>query len=71
MKHLLRVAALMLPTVAAGCQELKQKHGDRMIIGGLDIGQRLSGVSLKLLAFERLLQDYSSWQVRTCCVSYE
>ena len=61
-------AALMLPTVEAGCQELKQKHGNRMIIGGLDIGQRLSGVSLKLLAFERLLQDYPSWQSKVVMV---
>jgi trehalose 6-phosphate synthase/phosphatase len=56
------VAVLKLPSVDAGYNQLKSKHGSRMIIGGLDIGQRLSGVSLKLLAFERLLHDYSSWQ---------
>jgi trehalose 6-phosphate synthase/phosphatase len=55
-------AVLKLPSVDAGYNQLKSKHGSRMIIGGLDIGQRLSGVSLKLLAFERLLHDYSSWQ---------
>ena len=65
---LLHVAVLMLPSVDAGYNELKAKHGSRMIIGGLDIGQRLSGVSLKLLAFERLLHDYSSWQSRVVMV---
>ena len=58
----------MLPTVQAGYNEMKAKHGKRMIIGGLDIGQRLSGVSLKLLAFERLLQDYPSWQHKVVMV---
>lgn len=58
----------MLPSVDAGYNELKAKHGNRMIVGGLDIGQRLSGVSLKLLAFERLLQDYSSWQSKVVMV---
>lgn len=66
--HYYSVAALMLPTVQAGYDELKAKHGKRMIIGGLDIGQRLSGVTLKLLAFERLLQDYPSWQHKVVMV---
>jgi trehalose 6-phosphate synthase/phosphatase len=54
-------AALMLPSVQQGKDEWQKKHHGRTIIGGLDIGQRLSGVSLKLLAYERLLQDYPSW----------
>lgn len=58
----------MLPTVQAGYVELRGKHGDRMIIGGLDIGQRLSGVSLKFLAYERLLQDYPTWKTRVVMV---
>jgi trehalose 6-phosphate synthase/phosphatase len=55
-------AALLLPSVQAGREELKRKHFGRSIIGGVDIGQRLSGASLKLLAYERLLQDYPNWQ---------
>jgi trehalose 6-phosphate synthase/phosphatase len=55
-------AALKLPSVQAGRDQLRQKHQGRTIIGGLDIAQRLSGTSLKLLAFERLLQDYPSWK---------
>jgi trehalose 6-phosphate synthase/phosphatase len=61
-------AALKLPSVAEGCQKLKEAHGDRKIICGVEIGQRLSGTSLKLLAFERLLQDYPSWQEKVVMV---
>jgi trehalose 6-phosphate synthase/phosphatase len=55
-------AALMLPSVESGMKFLRDKHKGRFTIGGCDIGQRLQGVSLKLLAFERLLKDYPSWQ---------
>ena len=60
--------ALALPSVQRNIQTLKEKHGDRIIIGGVDIGQRLSGTSLKLLAYERLLQDYPSWQSKVVMV---
>ena len=42
--------------------ELKAAHEDRIIIGGLDVCQKLSGVTLKLLAFESLLTDYPVWR---------
>lgn len=61
-------AALMLPSVATTKEALKAKHEGRLIIGALDIGQRLSGVTLKLLAFERLLQDYPSWHGKVVLV---
>lgn len=61
-------AALMLPSVQTGRDELKKKHEGRIIIGGVDIGQRLSGASLKLLAYERLLQDYPTWQSKVVMV---
>lgn len=54
-------AAIQLPTVPDGVQNLKSKYTDRHIIAGMDIGQRLQGVELKLLAYERLLRDYPSW----------
>jgi len=41
---------------------LKAKYSGRSIVGGVDIAQGLSGVSLKLLAFERLLADYPNWR---------
>jgi trehalose 6-phosphate synthase/phosphatase len=54
--------------VAKGCQDLKTKHGNRQIICGCDIGQRLNGTSLKFLAYERLLQDYPAWQQKVVLV---
>eukprot|EP00752_Nemacystus_decipiens_P011628 g10323.t1 len=37
---------------------IKKKHGNRIIMAGMDVCQKLSGVTLKLLAFERLLTEY-------------
>lgn len=42
--------------------KMRQDHASRKIIAGVDITQRLSGISLKLLAFDRLLSDYPVWQ---------
>jgi trehalose 6-phosphate synthase/phosphatase len=61
-------AAMQLPSVATGCQALLERHKSRIIISTVDIGQRLSGSSLKLLAFERLLQDYPAWQTKVVMV---
>jgi len=61
-------AALALPSVGQGAEGLKSKHGGRQIICGVDIGQRLSGTSLKLLAFERLLRDYPIWKQKVVMV---
>lgn len=61
-------AALKLPVVETERRSLRQTHGDRSIICGVEIGQRLSGSSLKLLAYERLLQDYPTWQPKVVMV---
>jgi len=61
-------AALLLPSVEQTKRALKEKHKFRLIIAGCDIGQRLQGVALKLLAFERLLKDYPAWQSRVVMV---
>ena len=61
-------AALMLPSVQTGAEELRHKHQGRTIIGALDMGQRLSGTSLKLLAYERMLQDYPLWKSKVVMV---
>lgn len=52
------------PDVRTLSCNMKQKHLGRCIISGIDIAQGLSGISLKLLAFERLLTDYPNWQNR-------
>lgn len=55
-------ALMSFPSVQDDAEALRQKHEGRTIIAGIDVAQRLSGVSLKLLAFERLLTDYPVWQ---------
>lgn len=57
-----------MPSVEVARKALKDKHGKRKIISTVDHGQRLSGTSLKLLAFERLLKDYPSWQSKVVMV---
>lgn len=66
--HYCSPAALAFPAVETGCQALRAQHGDRQIICGVDIAQRLSGTSLKLLAYERLLQDYPTWKSKVVLV---
>ena len=66
--HYCSPAALAFPAVETGCQALRAQHGDRQIISGVDIAQRLSGTSLKLLAYERLLQDYPTWKSKVVLV---
>lgn len=41
---------------------LKDSFGGKMVIGSIDRLQRLKGIMLKLLAFERLLQDCPRWR---------
>ena len=55
-------ALLEYPKVKEEAEALQKKHEGRSIISGIDVAQRLSGVSYKLLAFERLLTDYPVWQ---------
>ena len=55
-------ALLVFPSVQEESTYLKKKHEGRSIIAAIDVAQRLSGVNLKLLAFERLLTDYPVWQ---------
>lgn len=55
-------ALLVFPSVQEEAAYLQKKHEGRSIIAAVDVAQRLSGVSLKLLAFERLLTDYPVWQ---------
>lgn len=65
--HLLTVA-MNFPTAINGAAELKSKHDGRAIIAGVDVAQYLSGVSLKLATYERLLQDSPSWRNKVVLV---
>lgn len=61
-------ASLRLPSAIAGEAELRSKHAGRMIIAGLDSAQYLSGVGLKLSAYEMLLRDSPTWRSKLVLV---
>jgi len=61
-------ATLALPSVKEMSQVIKEKYPHRQVIAGVDTAQRLSGISLKLLAYERLLTDYHTWQHRVVMI---
>ena len=47
---------------AVAAAALKEKISpDKRMIAGLDTCQRLSGIALKFLGFERLLDEYPTW----------
>lgn len=49
-------------TVEERARQLKNRLKNRRIITGIDVAQGLSGISLKLIAFEKLLIDYPVWR---------
>lgn len=55
-------SSLAEPDVLSSTDSIKSKHGGKVIIAGIDVGQRLSGVLLKFLAYEKLLDDYPVYQ---------
>jgi len=55
-------AVMQLPTTIDAEAALRSKHAGRMIIAGLDVAQYLSGVGLKLIAYEQLLHDSPTWR---------
>ncbi len=47
---------------------LQAKHEGKVLVAGLDPCQRLSGIALKLLAFERLLTEYECYRDKVVMV---
>ena len=45
-------------------------NAKRIVLCGVDPCQRLSGISLKLLAYERFLAEYPRWRGRVALVQY-
>jgi trehalose 6-phosphate synthase/phosphatase len=58
--------ALDNPEVARAAREFQRLHEGRRIIAGIERMERLKGVWLKLLAFERLLSDNPSLRGKVC-----
>ncbi|DAZ96236.1 TPA: hypothetical protein N0F65_012598 [Lagenidium giganteum] len=54
--------AIQKPAVLEAARKLREKHAGKMLIAGVDVCQRLSGVPLKLLAFEQFFSMCPSWK---------
>ncbi|CAM9367247.1 unnamed protein product [Chrysoparadoxa australica] len=62
--------AAQRPYASLAAEAIKIKHPNRLILGGLDTCQKLSGVALKLMAYERLLMEYPSRRNQVVLVQY-
>ena len=56
------------PSVNSETENIIEKHKGKMILGGIDLAQRLSGVTLKFLAYENLLDDYPVYQKKVVLI---
>jgi trehalose 6-phosphate synthase/phosphatase len=56
------------PDVIEAAQALREKHQGKILIAGVDVCQRLSGIPLKLLAFEQFFSMCPSWKDRLVLV---
>ncbi|TYZ56917.1 hypothetical protein PybrP1_001900, partial [[Pythium] brassicae (nom. inval.)] len=56
------------PGVQEAARQLREKHAGKVLIGGVDVCQRLSGLALKLLAFEQFFSTCTSWKDRLVLV---
>ncbi|GMI02684.1 hypothetical protein TrVE_jg6927 [Triparma verrucosa] len=48
--------------------DLRKKHEGKLILAGVDVAQKLSGIPLKFLAFEKLMDDYPVYQRKVVLV---
>lgn len=54
--------ALNDPVVQEAARKLREKHAGKVLIAGVDVCQRLSGIPLKLLSFEQFFSNCPSWK---------
>ncbi|CEG43722.1 trehalose-phosphatase [Plasmopara halstedii] len=50
------------PDVQEAARKLRDKHAGKVLIAGVDVCQRLSGIPLKMLAFEQFFSNCPSWK---------
>ncbi|KAJ0403374.1 hypothetical protein P43SY_007125 [Pythium insidiosum] len=55
-------AALTNPAIHEAARRLREKHAGKILIAGVDTCQRLSGVPLKMLAFEQFFNMCPAWK---------
>jgi trehalose 6-phosphate synthase/phosphatase len=56
------------PEVQEAARKLREKHPGKVLIAGIDICQRLSGIPLKLLAFEQFFNNCPAWKDKAVMV---
>lgn len=49
----------------------EQPSSKRLLIGSIDVAQKLSGIPLKLLTFETLLRDYPVWKQKVSSLAQQ
>ncbi len=59
-----------LPITRNTAASIKDAHPNRRILCGIEICQKLSGIGLKLLAFEKFLTEYPTWAKKVVLVQY-
>ncbi len=59
-----------LPITHKTATSIKDAHPNRRILCGIETCQKLSGISLKLLAFEKFLAEYPTWTTKVVLVQY-
>eukprot|EP00638_Chattonella_subsalsa_P000169 CAMPEP_0117747192 /NCGR_PEP_ID=MMETSP0947-20121206/8366_1 /TAXON_ID=44440 /ORGANISM="Chattonella subsalsa, Strain CCMP2191" /LENGTH=1015 /DNA_ID=CAMNT_0005564601 /DNA_START=124 /DNA_END=3171 /DNA_ORIENTATION=+ len=62
--------ALESPEYQEAKETMMVQQSDRTAIIGLDVLQRLSGVTLKLMAYEKLLKEYPIWRNRVVLIQW-
>uniref|UniRef100_A0AAV1U1R5 CBM20 domain-containing protein n=1 Tax=Peronospora matthiolae TaxID=2874970 RepID=A0AAV1U1R5_9STRA len=50
------------PDVQEAARKLREKHAGKLLIAGVDVCQRLSGIPLKMLAFEQFFSNCPTWK---------
>lgn len=61
-------ALIAQPSVQEAARKLREKHNGKILIAGIDTCQRLSGIPLKLLAFEQFFNSCPSWKDKVVLV---
>ncbi|ETV90852.1 trehalose-phosphatase [Aphanomyces invadans] len=60
--------AVHWPGVVAAATALRAKHKGKLLLAGVDVCQRLSGIPLKLLAFEQFFNQCPAWKDKLALV---
>lgn len=55
------IEAMVDPAAAIAASQIRSKHPNKVILFGLGDSDRLAGIALQLLAYEKFLEEHSSY----------